>query len=521
MNMKSLSDLLKTKIKLEGEREGLVRRLEEVDREILSAQREIEEYRSNYNNDSPILSLPAEITSLIFLEAFSTFEFSEQVDKIQVHPTELTISHVCRQWRSVAIGLPFLWSSFYYHGQSATPATLDCFKVYLDRSKSNALELWLDLRRTTSGHQLCSAMLDQAIAVVCRWKIVSIFSNSTEIAAQLEFKNLHAPNLEHLTLHLNFDYPENQQLIPMSPEPQFIAEGAPKLTSAWLHVSAPIFCLPPIFTVTTLRIEVQREGGFPTLQFSLAALRAILTLPNLENLSVVEVSSHDESDGALILMGRLRHLHISGEEALSMYELLPTIRAPLLETLILQNIWIEAEEDPSTMYSFPSLTSLSLLDVTFDIDDSLRYLALRTGAARQITIVHAESNPSQGIISAIRDLPNQVVLWPQLENLICDLGRYNLGCLGMLFKFLKHRKSTGDLTLRISDVWMEGVKGWFFEDPEFAGVLATCVVEDIPEKELRNVGPWPPGGNGLLNRRIDLEGDSFLNPFIAAYSQVL
>lgn len=302
MNMTSLPHLLESKIKLEGEREELVRRLEEVDREILSAQREIEEYWANYNNDSPILSLPAEITYLIFLELLSTSQFSKPGDNLQVHLPELTISHVCREWRSVAIGLPFLWSSFCYRGQLATPATLDRFKVYLDRSKSNTLELWLDLRRTTPDHQLCSAMLDQAMAVVCRWRIVSIFSDSTEIVDWFEFKNLHAPNLEHLTLHLNFDHPE---LVLMSPEPQFTAEGAPKLTSAWLHVSTPFFGLPPISTVTTLRIEVQRENESPTLLFSLAALRAILTLPNLENLSVVEASSHDESDGALILMGRL------------------------------------------------------------------------------------------------------------------------------------------------------------------------------------------------------------------------
>ena len=187
-----------------------------MDREFLRAEREIEQYKANYNNDSPILSLPAEITYLVLLEALSTSQFSKQDDKIQVHPPELTISHVCRQWRSAAIGLPFLWSSFYYHGQSATPATLDRFKVYLDKSKLNTLELWLDLRRTASDHQLCSATLDQAIqGVVCRWRIVSTFPDSTEIAAWLEFKNLHAPNLEHLTLYLNFDYPENQQLILM------------------------------------------------------------------------------------------------------------------------------------------------------------------------------------------------------------------------------------------------------------------------------------------------------------------
>jgi hypothetical protein len=220
-------------------------------------------------------------------------------------------------------------------------------------------------------------------------------------------------------------------------------------------------------------------------------------------------------------MRRLQHLHISGNEDLSMYQLLPTIRAPLLETLVLQNMWIEADYDPSNMYSFPLLTSLSLLNITFELDYSLWYLALRTSAARQITIVQAESGVIQGVFNAIQDFHSQVALWPQLEILICNLGRYNLGNLGMLFKFLKHRKSTGDLTLRISDIWMEGVKGWFLEDPEFAGVFATRLIEEVPEKELRNVGPWPPGGSDLLGKRINLEANSFLNPLITAYSPVL
>lgn len=510
--MKSLSDLLEKKRNLEAEREELVRRLEEVDTEIINTQ---VEYGAIYNSDSPILSLPADVTCLIFLEALSTLEFSKEDDYIQVHPTELTISHVCRQWRSDAIELPFLWSSFYYHGPSATPATLNRFKVYLDRSKPLTLELWLDLRQTTPDHQLW-AMLDQAIAVVSRWRVVSIFSDSTEIASRLKSKALHTPNLEHLTLHLNLTYTEDHMITSL--EPQFITEGAPKLTSAWLDVSTAVFCLPPISTLTTLRIEIQEENEAPTLAISSAALLLILTLPNLENLSVVDVTSFHELNvpdvigNTPIFMNRLRHLRIS--DSVTLYRLLPTIRAPLLETLVLRNMWIELDVDPFTdtkepnVYSFPSLTSISLLDISCNSGDSLLYFALMTSAVRTITIVH-QSDAISGVLHTTQGLPSQMALWPHLETLICDLGRFDLGNLEILFEFLKHPKNTGDLRLRISDVGMAAVEEFVLPDSRFAEVLATCLIEGVPEMELRNVVPWPPGENGVLGKRIDLEADSF------------
>jgi len=297
-SMGSLSSLLETKINLEGQRENLVRRLEVVDREIINVQAE---YGAIYNKDAPILSLPAEVTCLIFLEAFSTLEFNKEVDRLQVHLTEVAISHVCRQWRSAAIGLPILWSSFYYHGPSATDATLNRFKVYLERSKSNTLELWFDLKRRIRDCQIHSAILDQAIAVVSRWRLVSIFSdeNLTDIVGRL--KTLHAPNLEHLAVCPNLVFPKDDpspgvlDFVVKSLEPHILTEGAPKLISVWLDLSTPISCLPPISTVTTLRIEFRGQNeGYGT-SLSLSALRAIFTLPNLENLSLVKTVG-DEFD---------------------------------------------------------------------------------------------------------------------------------------------------------------------------------------------------------------------------------
>ncbi|KIM49699.1 hypothetical protein M413DRAFT_21864 [Hebeloma cylindrosporum] len=507
LNMKSLSSLLEKKRRLEAEREELFRRLEEVEREIKNTQAEC---GAIYNIDSPILSLPAEITCSIFLQAL---EFRDEDGCIDTHATELTISHVCRQWRAAAIALPSLWSSFYYHGPSASPATPDRFKAYLDRSKSNTLELWLDLRKTTPDEQVW-AILEETIAVVSRWRVVSIFSDSSEIASQLKSKALHAPNLEHLTLQLDLKYTPNRIFRHL--EPQFITEGAPKLTSAWLDVSVPVVCLPPISTLTTLRIEFLEDSKAISPILSSAALQSILTLPNLENLSLAEVEIIYEYgfDPSVmrnhpILMNSLRHLRIDYSEDLC--RLLPIIRAPLLETLVLLNMSIGFA--PSVIpfrtdmpvYSFPSLTSLSLLHKRCDAEpESLWHFVLMTNAARKITVLRG-SNLKKGILyNIVQGLPSRMPLWPHLETLTCDFGPLARDFLDVPFEFQLLRKNTEVLTLVTSENWMVALKNHALPNSTFAGLLA---IEAVSEGELRHIAPWPPGAHSLSGKRIGFETD--------------
>ena len=213
--METLLSWEERKRNLEGERDGfqVVGRLEDERRGIIKAQARCD---AIYNKHAPIFTLPVEIICLIFREAHSVMEINRKDDQIQVHPTEVAISHVCRQWRLTAIGLPILWSSFYYHGPSATYATLSRFEIYLERSKLNPLELWLDSRQPTPDHELNVAILDMALTVVSRWQLVSIFSNgdsrnsmSTSNFVRLKLKELHAPHLEYLALYSNIFF-ENE-----------------------------------------------------------------------------------------------------------------------------------------------------------------------------------------------------------------------------------------------------------------------------------------------------------------------
>ena len=159
------------------------------------------------SNEAPVLSLPIEIACLIFREAHLAIEANREDDQIRVHLTEVAISHVCQQWRSTAIGLPILWSSFYYHGPSATYTTLRRFEMYLKRSRSHTLELVMDFRQPIRDWELNVAVLDMALTAVSRWRLVFIFSlDTTSNFIRLKLKELHAPHLEHLTLFPNVSF---------------------------------------------------------------------------------------------------------------------------------------------------------------------------------------------------------------------------------------------------------------------------------------------------------------------------
>jgi hypothetical protein len=257
---------------------------------VLSSSRKGIKAQAGYgaiSNKAPVLSLPIEIACLIFREAHLTIEANREDDKIRVHLTEVAISHVCQQWRSTAIGLPILWSSFYYHGPSATCATLRRFEIYLERSKLHTLELGLDFRQPTRDWELDVAVLDMALTVVSRWRLVSIFSlDTTSNLIPLKLKELHAPHLEHLALYPSLLL---ERGVNLGSEdgigPRIFTEGAPRLKSVWLDTSTATLHLPPLSAVTTLRLESGWNLGW-NLVFSLDTLRAILTLPNLENLSM-------------------------------------------------------------------------------------------------------------------------------------------------------------------------------------------------------------------------------------------
>lgn len=120
-------------------------------------------------NKSVFRFIPREVFHLIFLEASQTTELYRALGC----PT-LAISQTCRAWRSLALGLPCLWSTFtiemgpYFY----RPFPLD---LYLRRSGSHLLSV------TASFHGMEGCNLDQLGQILsqCAFRICSLTLDAT------------------------------------------------------------------------------------------------------------------------------------------------------------------------------------------------------------------------------------------------------------------------------------------------------------------------------------------------------
>jgi len=511
-NTASASNLLQKKRKLEHERVALARKLDDLDVEITKAQAE---YGELCNRNTPILALPVEVTCLIFRETFSTAATVETKDPHYqgLKLTEVDITHVCRQWRSVAISLPILWTTFYYFGHAASAATLERFEVYLERSKTRLLELWFEFRGTNVREEsLHRTALEKAIMHVNRWRLFTLFSETegkssfnTEVLTLL--KPLYAPNLEHFALYPDLPYEtmlQSSKTIQQNLQPAIFTEGAPKLRSVWMDTSTPVIYMPPLANVTTLRIEYGAESV--DMIISTLSFRALLAIPTLENLSLNDTvcTTNSPHHPAPIHMNRLKHLRFSNE---FLCNVLPDLRAPLLETLAIYHGVLESEyyadgRRAGEPDNFPSLKSVALIDVTCENRATMWYFSRMTRNASQITITQMDQD--EAVLQAIDDLPEEEGFWPNLRMLTCDIETPYAEDISVLLKIARcwDRYKRG-LTLKMPIAQAARWKATSPPQATYEMVSALCTIEELVANDLRDLGPWPPGEGDTLDRRLD------------------
>ena len=88
-----------------------------------------------------ILDFPKEIQSEIF-----TFAHRDNSnDETLLLPVEVILSHVCSEWRNIAINLPFLWTAFKFETCRRGSPPVEKLQEYLVRSKIQLLELYFDM----------------------------------------------------------------------------------------------------------------------------------------------------------------------------------------------------------------------------------------------------------------------------------------------------------------------------------------------------------------------------------------
>ncbi|KAL0573571.1 hypothetical protein V5O48_008385 [Marasmius crinis-equi] len=329
--------------------------------------------RARLSNDAaPISRLPHELLSSILLMARG-----EQ--KSRLKSLQVSASHVCGRWRTVAIGTPLLWADIRvlvtFKHATILDAKLDRLDTYLKRSNNRKL----DLRMEVNGHIQLEPFLSSLSRHIhrCRRLVFAISNYPSPAHALLShLSQAEAPVLEHLSIHFPcsrlYAYPKTQFDAIL---PNILQEGAPLLQ--FLRVTGTAGHLqPPLSRVTTLHLDGSEMNDLSFRQF-----RDLLQNTTcLENLSLNQVWVNIVPGDILsISVPHLRSLRVRGPPNFDLQSLLATlplsqlencvlsqveifrpVECPNVKTLALENCQFVGREVGDLIETFPAIESLTL-----------------------------------------------------------------------------------------------------------------------------------------------------------------
>lgn len=294
---------------------------------------EIAELQSIHNLVAPINSLPPELLNMIFscVEDAST----ENTDLISV-------THVCRHWRDIALHAPILWTRIALKHPEGV-------RTFLDRSKA------LPLRVSLSTEKLpIVATVRSLTAEIHRTRVLRVSIPPSLALDVVTQKLLQAtPKLEELFL-------ERLQLPPGARRPTVALpevtpmefDGAPLLSSLILRGMR----LPYLPKGPCALTNICLEGALPTLFVLLDLLERS---PSLENLRIHGPFNEDlNEDPRLVPLAHLKTLDIYSFPAAGIAALLPSLELPA-QTNVTLNATLDFGDDFSEV--MPAYTSAAPL----------------------------------------------------------------------------------------------------------------------------------------------------------------
>lgn len=235
--------------------------------------------------------------------------------------------------------------------------------------------------------------------------------------------------------------------------------------------------------------------------------RDILALPSLVNLSIVGEVFHPSIDFngiQPVMMNNMKHLRIADNIFLVL--LLPSIRAPLLESLTIKDTLFSEDfatspHGSSTLianpYVFPSLTSLCFINVAAYLLPSTRHFAKMTAKATDITFSSGEYDESFWAIFNVRSsqAKEKEKLWPKLKTLTFNLDPEEQ--LDDIFRFAKGRPKRS-VTLRLFEGMDESWKTMDLTgDVTYAQLARAYRIETMnPRRNWLRQVRWPPASGG-------------------------
>ena len=265
-----------------------------IDIEIKSLEKSVQLLKLRRNALQPISSFPPEIFTVIFSFLCLPGMPSLLVNLAQ-NRARLSISHVCHQWREIALNQPLLWSHVNFNTTSSAGAT-----EMLARAQSVPLYMEIGV---SGGHRF-DLFLREVQARLPRIRHLSIGADIYQFYRGLKSAlESPAPSLEYLSLFCQEDEDDTEDLRMAR---QYLSESVPGIKILdTLFASTPrrLSCLKlrncniswnsPLFKgIKSLSIDTPFDTDRPTLAVWLDALGDIPQLQTLTLHTASPVATH-------------------------------------------------------------------------------------------------------------------------------------------------------------------------------------------------------------------------------------
>ena len=406
-----------------------------------------------------IFGVPTEVLCAIFTYSTeSTFSFPFLNPGRKNLPGELTVSHVCKFWRTIALGLPQLWSDIQYFPKKSTHSNR-CKRIYayLKRSGAHTLDISLDFKNY-GGHWFNDqrSLLQALVREASRWRRFTILiehDSARYINFHTYLKDIHAPNLESFVFCPGTWGLQQHEIVASTLfDPRILRGGAPVLKSIRIGSDLHFSYLPPLNQgLTTLRIDNQPYRiGFSTI--TLEVLIQLLQIHSLTDLSISgvdipEVLGREIAQVEAVAMNNVKNFRCSSPNITRLFQYINT---PHLGTLVLKDVKFPLLSPQSTS----ELTALFLIDCDIPWGTHGKEILHIT---KQVTHL-AVSEKADGVFYHISTAPQYFHFeenrWPCLEYLAFNIKPEKQPDFYYQFALLRH---PFPLTLcvhqRLLDLW--------------------------------------------------------------------
>ncbi|KAJ6449758.1 hypothetical protein C8R45DRAFT_123210 [Mycena sanguinolenta] len=320
----------------------------------------------------PVLSLPPEITSLIFLHCLPQASSFSQPSPLS---TPLLLAQICRQWRDIAIASPALWQSI---GLVDT-RSVGVFETWLARSGNHPLNLSLNC----VDHERAASLIDICIPHTHRWQDIHL-ALPVGLLTRLKLQ-LPMPLLRKISLSLRGPFSREQ------------LEGAPD--DPIVLPNAPILREADISTYPDLRFELPwaQLTGLTLAKSDIAECFAILKMcPDLVTLDVSTIGPPPaRTDSEPLTLASLQSFTFATDFSavierlrlprLTTLHIRETVAADAAHTTHLQAVISQSASPIQRLILALKYPSSETLERTLDgVPDSLRVLELHCGNATHV-----------------------------------------------------------------------------------------------------------------------------------------